>query len=183
MNKRIRSITTMAAIALVSLATGLLAQDAPVVAPAPVTAVSSTVTGALGQFLGWVDANATVSSGIGITLAGGSDGFGPLLKQSVTITRKDFANSSIGLGVDHATLFANDEGYNHEQVGLSLNWKLINTPQLQVAKDGTPIVRHLPLNLSELQISPYVGCDIDRAVHGRFYGRATVIGITLGWRL
>jgi len=149
----------------------------------PVAAVADTTSGAIGQFLEWIDMNAVISSGIGITLAGGSDGFGPLLKQSVTIFKHDFANSSIGFGVDHASLFAHDDGYNHEQVGVSLNWKLLATPKLQLAKEGTPVVKRLPLNLSELMISPYIGVDVDRAVHGRFYGGATVVGITLGWRL
>lgn len=164
---------------LVLAASGRAQDTQPVDAPSVVSAPVGMVGGAVTGFLRWIDDNATIGSGYGITLQGTGDGHGVLFRQTIKLYEQMFKQTSIGFGIDHATVFT--EPTNHEQIGVSLTWKLWNTQPLQDAKAGTPVLRKLPLNLSELMISPYIGVDIDKLVEGRFYARTTVVGIGTSW--
>ena len=148
--------------------------------PTPAQAVPAGVGEALTKALLWIDQNATVSTGYGITLRGGHGATGILLKESVTVYDWTLRYTRVTLDLAHATLFS--QPVNHSQIGLSVTWALFSTPQAQAVKDATPVLRKLPLNLKEIVISPYIGLDVDRLVAGNVDAGSTAVGLTAGWK-
>ena len=122
----------------------------------------------------YISANGELRSGVGGDFnAIGHGKISPVMIQQITFYSRNFKHTGVDFGVAHMTTFSSDK--NHESVGFSFAWKILDLQQLKNWKFPA-------LKLAELRLGGSVGVDVDEAIQGRVSQRSAVAAVTAGWK-